>query len=88
MSQSFKKKFEGPTIHENWGATHQILMLVLWGWAYTIDNCNMFTNMERLPLTFDPHVFYNSNIIEILHYNQQWVVITYEVIYIVQAAHR
>ena len=35
-----------------------------------------------------PHVLFSSNICEILLYNRQWVVIMYELIYVVQAAHR
>ena len=33
------------------------------------------------------HVFYSSNICEILLYNRQWVVITHELIRSVQVAH-
>ena len=49
---------------------------------------NIPRGFRRVKLVTYPHVLYSSNICEILLYNRELVVTTYEPIYVVRAAHR
>ena len=58
-------------------------------------HCGILTYQWHSPMNFVgwnllwyPHVLYSSNICETLLYNRQLVVITYELICVIQAAHR
>ena len=65
------------------------------GKLLTIEINIVFATLRRIDqfhksghLLWYPRVLHNSNICEILLYNQRLVVITYEIIYGVGAAHR